>query len=499
LRSKQPNRAPCILRDNQNFTMVNRIPKTVMSRLSGLALLMVLIAPIDTAIAKVNTGTDGVAIHGYDVVAYFLEGRAVRGTSAFEHDWQDAKWQFASAANKDLFAANPERYVPQYGGFCATCLALDGELTDANPKAWTIVDGKLYLNYSMHQRTQWRIKSSIYVKYGDEVWAKLTLPAEVRKGVIEKSIGSGFKIAFLPLAIDNPTATIAQDTESEVKIRIKSYVEANESLELAYFYEAAPSGGPVIPPVQLWEGGYGSRRPALESIAKLAEQIGVQGVVTAYIRSVSSHLGVDRGSVDLYVIDINQGSVYEERGVVSDINEMLQKAFSNLVAALKRESSSYSDESYRIAVMKPAYFYSYGAHPNPNEIGDLGRDFYIAIREQSSFSITYADEPIDPSALGYLNRGGGWPFPSTNVGPKEAWQGGIVRKTPNLDRLYRAGQELGLDAVVMWFYKPVMDMDYPVELYVIDAQQQRVYAQEGRSSDAAVLVRQAFSDFVAGR
>lgn len=149
--------------------------------------------------------------------------------------------------------------------------------------------------------------------------------------------------------------------------------------------------------------------------------------------------------------------------------------------------------------MKPAYFYSYGATPNPNEIGDLAGEIYIAIREQPSFSITYADEPVDPSALGELNRGGDWPFPSTNVDPKEAWQGSIVRKTPNLDRLYRVGQELGLDAVVMWFYKPVRDMDYPVELYVIDAQQRRVYAQEGQSSEAAVLIRQAFSDFIAGR
>ena len=326
--------------------MVSRIPKTVMGRLSGFVLWMVLITPMDTAIAKVNTSTDGVAIHGYDVVAYFLEGRAVRGTSAFEHDWQDAKWQFSSAANKDLFAANPDRYVPQYGGFCATCLAIDGEVTDANPKAWTIVDGKLYLNYSMHQRTQWRIKSSIFVKYGDEVWAKLALSAEVRKGVIEKSIGSGFKIAFLPLSLGNPSWTLALDTESLVKIRIKSYVEASESLELAYFYEAAPSGGPVIPPEQLWEGGYVSQQPVLESITKLAEQIGVQGVVTAYVRSGRQIFGVEDGSVDLYVIDINQGSVYEERGIVSEIDEMLQKAFSNLVAALKRESSSYSDESY---------------------------------------------------------------------------------------------------------------------------------------------------------
>jgi hypothetical protein len=150
--------------------MVSRYQKVATTRLSELLLLMFLITPMQAAIAKVNTGSDGVAIHGYDVVAYFLEGRAVRGTSEFEHEWQDAKWHFASATNKDLFVANSERYAPQYGGFCATCLALDGELADANPKAWTIVDGKLYLNYSMHQRTQWRIRSDLYVRYGDDGW-----------------------------------------------------------------------------------------------------------------------------------------------------------------------------------------------------------------------------------------------------------------------------------------------------------------------------------------
>ncbi|NCF30099.1 MAG: YHS domain-containing protein, partial [Gammaproteobacteria bacterium] len=427
---------------------------------------------------------------------YFLEGRAVRGTSEFEHSWQDAKWRFSSAANKDLFAANPERYAPQYGGYCAVCLALDGELTDANPKAWTIIGGKLYLNYSMHQRTQWRIRSSIYVKYGDEVWAELALRAEVRKGVMEKSIGSGFKIAFLPLALGNPGWTLAQDTESAVKIRIKSYVEANESLELAYFYEAAPSGGPVVPPEQLWEGGYGPQQLVLESVTKLAEQIGVQGVVTAYVRAGTQNLGVERASVALYVIDINQGSVYEERGVVSDINEMLQKAFSNLIAALKRESSSYSDASYRLAVIAPDK-----PGTDTRELL-LGGDIYKAILRQPSFSITYADEPDDPSALSYLNRGGDWPYPSTNVEPSEAWQGPMRRRghTPRFDRLYQAGRDLEVDAMLLWeFERGDKAWEFPAEIYVIDVNKQRIYKHKGTNSNIEILVRQAFDDFLAGR
>jgi YHS domain-containing protein len=66
---------------------------------------------------KVNTNSLGVAIKGYDTVAYFTEGKAVKGKKEFEYEWQDAKWRFSSAANRDKFVANPQAYVPQYGGF----------------------------------------------------------------------------------------------------------------------------------------------------------------------------------------------------------------------------------------------------------------------------------------------------------------------------------------------------------------------------------------------
>jgi YHS domain-containing protein len=65
----------------------------------------------------VNTGWFGVAIKGYDTVAYHTEGRAVKGKSEFSQEWNDAKWHFASAKNRDLFAAAPERYAPKYGGY----------------------------------------------------------------------------------------------------------------------------------------------------------------------------------------------------------------------------------------------------------------------------------------------------------------------------------------------------------------------------------------------
>lgn len=69
------------------------------------------------AMDKVNTTFFGVAIKGYDTVAYHTEGRAVKGRSEFSHEWNDAKWYFTSAENRNLFAADPERFAPQYGGY----------------------------------------------------------------------------------------------------------------------------------------------------------------------------------------------------------------------------------------------------------------------------------------------------------------------------------------------------------------------------------------------
>jgi hypothetical protein len=96
----------------------------ITSKAVKLALLGILVAvvPVTSVLAgdvkkKVNTNWFGVAIKGYDPVAYFTEGHPVKGKKEFEFTWQDARWRFASAANRALFAANPERYAPKYGGF----------------------------------------------------------------------------------------------------------------------------------------------------------------------------------------------------------------------------------------------------------------------------------------------------------------------------------------------------------------------------------------------
>ena len=81
------------------------------------AAVLIAWASSGSAFEKVNQTFFGTAIKGYDTVAYHTEGRAVKGTSKYSYEWNDARWQFASAKNRDLFAANPEKYAPQYGGY----------------------------------------------------------------------------------------------------------------------------------------------------------------------------------------------------------------------------------------------------------------------------------------------------------------------------------------------------------------------------------------------
>ena len=120
--------------------------------------------------ATYNVDSDNVAIHGYDTVAYFTEGEPVKGADEFEQVWEDARWQFASATNRELFKANPERYAPQFGGYCAGGLAA-GEYANGDPEVWTIVDGKLYLNKTKDLRTFWREAPEAHIEVAKYNWA----------------------------------------------------------------------------------------------------------------------------------------------------------------------------------------------------------------------------------------------------------------------------------------------------------------------------------------
>ncbi len=91
---------------------------------------------------------DGLAIHGYDPVAYFTMVKAVKGLDSIDHVWLDRRWAFANEEHKALFVANPTRYMPNYGGYCAYDPVSEGHNHTVDPTAWRIVNNKLYLFYS---------------------------------------------------------------------------------------------------------------------------------------------------------------------------------------------------------------------------------------------------------------------------------------------------------------------------------------------------------------
>ncbi len=121
----------------------------------------------------INTlDSKGVAIKGYDPVAYFTEGAPRKGSKEFSSEHKGAKWHFASAANKALFDADPERYTPVYGGYCAYGVA-QGYLVKIEPDAWAIRDGKLYLNYDKNVQAEWAKAPATYIKQADAKWPDL--------------------------------------------------------------------------------------------------------------------------------------------------------------------------------------------------------------------------------------------------------------------------------------------------------------------------------------
>lgn len=147
-------------------------------KLSLLCIFLVLASSVwvlaDSDNKPIATDSSGVAIKGYDTVAYFTEGRAIKGKKEFEFSWQGALWYFASAKHRDIFMENPERYAPKFGGYCAGGI-IRGITVAANPKNWKIVDGKLYMNYSKRGRDQFHKNATVNIKKAEENWAKLNI------------------------------------------------------------------------------------------------------------------------------------------------------------------------------------------------------------------------------------------------------------------------------------------------------------------------------------
>ena len=121
------------------------------------------------AAPAVRVDSAGLAIHGYDPVAFFQQGRPVKGSAEHSHQWSGATWRFASVAARDAFAGDPQRFAPQFGGYCAWAVS-QHYLAPGDPNFWKIVDGKLYLNANARAKELWEADQADAIVRGHANW-----------------------------------------------------------------------------------------------------------------------------------------------------------------------------------------------------------------------------------------------------------------------------------------------------------------------------------------
>jgi hypothetical protein len=129
---------------------------------------------------SVNTGYfGGVAIMGYDTVAYFTEGRATKGSEKFSYEWLGTPWHFANEKHREMFISEPTQYAPQYGGYCAGEVALGSVTINIDPEAFKIIDGKLYLIYDKDAAEWFAAHAAEEVPKAEENWPKVAANLEL--------------------------------------------------------------------------------------------------------------------------------------------------------------------------------------------------------------------------------------------------------------------------------------------------------------------------------
>lgn len=134
---------------------------------------MLVTAPAANAEPPIYTGVfSNTALQGHDPVAYFAEGKPVKGRDEFTTEYMGAQFKFASADNRDAFLADPEAYAPQYGGYCAWAMA-DGKHAKGDARYWKVVDGKLYLNYNKNIQKKWDADIPGFIEKANSEWAAI--------------------------------------------------------------------------------------------------------------------------------------------------------------------------------------------------------------------------------------------------------------------------------------------------------------------------------------
>lgn len=142
------------------------------SKLIQLSIALMSLSTQAIAGSPISGAKNGVAIQGYDTVAYFTQKDAIKGGPEHSFEWSGTVWFFSSAEDKEMFAANPKKYAPQYGGHCALSVA-NGKHARGAGDAWTIRDDKLYLSYSKEVRSRWLQDVSQNIYWADRAWPKI--------------------------------------------------------------------------------------------------------------------------------------------------------------------------------------------------------------------------------------------------------------------------------------------------------------------------------------
>lgn len=133
------------------------------------AVVLALTVAAATAAAGEFFERDGIALSGYDPVAFFTVGQPTRGTAEYKAEYKGSTFHFASQANRDAFVADPAKYAPQYGGFCAYGTA-GGYKAAIDPAAFSVVDGRLYLNYNRDVQKVWNKDVPGFIAKADKNW-----------------------------------------------------------------------------------------------------------------------------------------------------------------------------------------------------------------------------------------------------------------------------------------------------------------------------------------
>ena len=154
------------------FPIVPALRRLLMLALVAMSFSALAAKPVNTLKNSFFASQTDTAINGYDTVAYFTKNSPVKGSDANTYEWKGAKWKFESQANLELFKSNPEKYAPQYGGYCAYGVATDN-LVKVDPDQFTIHEGKLYLNYDASVQKDWLKDIPGYIKKADAKFQSL--------------------------------------------------------------------------------------------------------------------------------------------------------------------------------------------------------------------------------------------------------------------------------------------------------------------------------------